>query len=77
MGRFPNAMECFLLYDAYGSVKTNPDAYFDRSLLNFTSGYQSDILFVQGMEDEPIHMHSWPQFKEDIENCTNCQNIQI
>ena len=73
-GQIPNEMECSLLYDAYGSVSNNPDAYFERSLLNFTSAYKSDILFVQGLMDGPIHMHSWPQFKEDVENCTDCQD---
>ncbi len=73
-GQIPNQMECSLLYDEYGSVTTNPDAYLERSLLNFTSGYQSDILFVQGLEDGPIHMHSWPTFKEDVEGCTDCQS---
>jgi hypothetical protein len=76
-GQIPNAMACSLLYEEYGSVTTNPDAYFDRSLLNFTSSYQSDILFVQGLEDGPIHMHSWPQFKEDVEGCTDCQSIRF
>ncbi len=72
-----NEMECSLLYEEYGSVTTNPGAYFERSLLNFTSGYQSDILFVQGLQDGPIHMHSWPQFKEDVVSCTDCQGIRF
>lgn len=73
-GQIPNEMECTLLYNHYGSTATNPDAYIERSLLNFTSGFKSDILFVQGLEDGPIHMHSWPQFKQQVENCTNCQS---
>ncbi|TVR44264.1 MAG: hypothetical protein EA394_00350 [Bacteroidia bacterium] len=73
-GQIPNEMECSVLYDEYGSVTSNPDAYYERSLLNFTAGYQSDILFVQGLEDGPIHMHSWPQFKEQVESCTDCES---
>ncbi len=76
-GQISSEMECSLLYDEYGTVTTNPDAYFDRSLLNYTSSYLSDILFVQGLEDGPIHMHSWPQFKEDVENCTDCQDTHF
>ena len=76
-GQIPNEMECSLLYEEYGSVTTNPDAYFERSLLNFTTGYKSDILFVQGLDDGPIHMHSWPQFKEDVESCADCQSVDF
>ena len=76
-GQIPNEMECSLLFEEYGSVTTNPGAYYERSLLNFTSGYQSDILFVQGLQDGPIHMHSWPQFKEDVESCTDCLSIHF
>ena len=73
-GQIPNEMECTLLYNHYGSTSTNPEAYFERSLLNYTDGFKSDILFVQGLEDGPIHMHSWPLFKQKVENCANCQN---
>lgn len=76
-GQIPNEMECTLLNNEYGPTTTNPDAYFERSLLNYTEGYNSDILFIQGLQDGPIHMHSWPQFKEKLEDCTNCQSIQI
>ena len=76
-GQIPNEMECTLLYNEYGSTSTNPDAYFERSLLNFTNGFKSDILFVQGLNDGPIHMHSWPTFKQQVENCTDCQSIQF
>jgi len=75
--QIPGQMECALLYDSYGSVHENPDPYFERSLLNYTSGYQSDILFIQGLEDGPIHMHSWPQFKADVESCLDCQTVDI
>ncbi len=76
-GQIPNEMECTLLYGEYGSTSTNPDAYFERSLLNFTNGYKSDILFIQGLNDGPIHMHSWPTFKQLVENCTDCQRTQF
>lgn len=76
-GQIPNEMECTLLFTEYGSTSTNPDAYFERSLLNFTDGFKSDILFIQGLNDGPIHMHSWASFKQQVEDCTDCQNIQF
>jgi len=76
-GQIPNEMECTLLYNEYGSTLTDPDAYYERSLLNYTEGYKSDILFIQGLQDGPIHMHSWPQFKQKVEDCTNCQSTQF
>jgi hypothetical protein len=76
-GQIPNEMECDLLFNKYGSTSTNPNAYFERSLLNFTNGFKSDILFVQGLNDGPIHMHSWPTFKEQVENCSDCQDIHF
>jgi hypothetical protein len=72
-GKIPNEMECTLLYNEYGSASTNPDAYIERSLLNFTNGFKSDILFIQGLNDSPIHMYSWPTFKQQVENCTECK----
>jgi hypothetical protein len=76
-GNIPNGMVCTLLRNSYGDTETNPDAYYQRSLLNFTGDFRSDILFVQGMDDSPIQMHSWPVFKEYLEDCTNCQGIEF
>lgn len=64
---------CTLLAQEYGVPSSNPDPYLERSLLNYTSSYLSDILFIQGMEDSPIQMYSWPTFKEEVEGCTDCQ----
>ena len=44
------------------------------SLLSFTSGHLSDILFVQGLDDSPIQMYSWPTFRQQLETCTDCQD---
>ncbi|TVQ67811.1 MAG: hypothetical protein EA360_01290 [Balneolaceae bacterium] len=71
-GQVSEEMECRALYNEYGSVFENPDAYYQRSLLNFTDGFKSNILFIQGLNDSPIQMYSWPLFKEQIENCANC-----
>jgi hypothetical protein len=76
-GQIPNGFVCTLLENTYGPTSINPDAYFERSLLNFTNGFKADILFVQGLEDSPIQMYSWPLFKQQVEDCTNCQNTEF
>jgi hypothetical protein len=76
-GQAPNSQQCSLLKNYYGTTTANPNAYFERSLLNFTNGFKSDILFVQGLSDSPIQMHSWPIFKDDLINCNSCQDIQF
>lgn len=76
-GTIPNGITCTLLRNTYGTTTSNPTAYMQRSLLNFTTGFKSDILFVQGLNDTPIQMKSWPTFKQDVMNCTTCQNSQF
>lgn len=70
----PASYSCNNLRNVYGTTVVNSNAYQQRSLLNFTNGFKSDILFVQGLEDMAIQMYSWPTFKQDVLNCTNCQN---
>lgn len=72
-----STQQCTLLKNTYGTTSLNPTAYANRSLLNFTSGFTSDILFVQGVEDSPLQMYSWPFFKADLMNCTSCKSIQF
>lgn len=72
-GQLPSGMVCSLLDQTYGSTQEAPGEYMARSLLNFTSGHRSDILFVQGMADSPIQMYSWPLFRQQLEACTDCQ----
>lgn len=76
-GAIPSGITCTLLKNTYGTTTANAAAYHERSLLNFTDGFKSDILFVQGMEDSPIQMYSWPIFKEQVLNCTNCQTSEF
>lgn len=76
-GQIQNSIACNLLQNAYGTTAANPDAYFQRSLLNFTKGFQSDILFVQGLNDSPVQMYSWPLFKQAVSNCADCQEVQF
>lgn len=73
-GEINQSYVCNDLIAFYGSSITNSEPFFQRSLLNFTANFKSDILFVQGLDDSPIQMYSWPQFKDNILSCTSCQN---
>jgi hypothetical protein len=76
-GQIQSGAVCSKLKNTYGTTTSNPNAYYQRSLLNFTNGFKSDILFVQGLNDTPIQMYSWPAFKKDVLSCKNCQNSQF
>jgi hypothetical protein len=76
-GQVQSGAVCTKLKNVYGTTTSNPNAYIQRSLLNFTNGFKSDILFVQGLNDAPIQMYSWPTFKQDVLSCTNCQKSQF
>ncbi len=76
-GQIPQSAVCNLLRQTYGTTAANPNAYMARSLLNFTNGHRSDILFVQGLADSPIQMFSWPTFKQQMTDCTTCQSRQF
>lgn len=75
--QIPPSAVCNLLRQTYGTTTANPSAYFVRSLLNFTEGHRSDILFVQGLQDSPIQLFSWPTFKQQMTACTTCQGRQF
>ena len=76
-GQIASGVTCDKLRNTYGTTNVNPGAYFQRSLLNFTNGFKSDILFVQGLNDSPIQLYTWPTFKQEVLNCTNCQGTQF
>lgn len=76
-GQVQSSAVCANLNNAYGTTSNNPNAYLQRSLLNFTNGFKSDILFIQGLNDSPIQLYSWPAFKQDVLSCSTCQNIQF
>jgi hypothetical protein len=73
-GQLAPGAVCTLLSQTYGSTQDAPEAYMQRSLLSFTSGHLSDILFVQGLDDSPIQMYAWPTFRQQLEACTDCQD---
>ncbi len=76
-GTIQNGATCTKIKNVYGTTSVNPNAYMQRSLLNFTNGFKSDILFVQGLNDSAIQMNSWPTFKQEVMNCSTCQNTQF
>ena len=76
-GEIPTGITCTLLKNTYGTTSANASAYQERSLLNFTNGFKSDILFIQGLDDSPIQLYSWTAFKEDVLACIDCQNTQF
>lgn len=75
--RVPNGVVCGLLKETYGTTLAKPASYMERSLLNFTEGYKSDILFVQGLQDTRIQMASWSTFKQKVTDCANCKKRQF
>lgn len=76
-GQIPKGIACNLLRSNFGTTEDNPDAYFERSLLNFTNGFKADILFVQGLHDSAIQMHSWPVFKQQVSDCADCKHSEF
>ena len=76
-GQIASGAVCTKLKNVYGTTTNNPNAYFQRSLLNFTNGFKSDILFIQGIDDSPIQMYSWPSFKQDVLSCSSCRGRQF
>lgn len=76
-GKIASGKVCTLLRNTYGTTTANPNAYRLRSLLNFSNGFKSDILFVQGLDDSPIQMYSWPVFKDNVLKCSNCRERKI
>lgn len=76
-GQIQPSTVCTKLKNVYGTTSSNSNPYLQRSLLNFTNGFKSDILFVQGLSDSPIQLFTWPTFKQDVLGCTSCQNRQF
>jgi poly(3-hydroxybutyrate) depolymerase len=76
-GQAPQTPQCTLLRNTYGTTVANPDAYWQRSLRNFTTGHKSRILFVQGLDDSLIQLYSWPSFKLDLTQCEDCSPVEF
>ena len=76
-GTLQPSHQCQQLLETYGTTADNPEPYDSISLLRFTSGHTSPLLLVQGMADAAIQLHSWPAFKEQMLNCTDCASVQV
>ena len=76
-GQIEKGDVCNLMAAEFGLPSVNPEPYIERSLLSFVGDFKSDILFVQGLDDGPIHMRSWPLFLSALQQCSNCKDIQI
>ena len=68
--------QCTQLQQEYGFTTENPEPYAERSLLHFTTGHRSPIIFVQGMQDADVQLYSWPIFKEQMSQCEDCQEMR-
>lgn len=69
--------ECQLLYSVYGSANTNPQAYYERSLLNFASNQLAKTLYIQGLSDTPYQLERFEEFEAALKNCTDCAPYAI
>ena len=76
-GQIPSGITCGLMANTYGSTLINPNAYIERSLLHFTQGHKADILLVQGLNDTPIQLYSWPTFKQQMVQNNPLVNVSI
>jgi hypothetical protein len=74
--KIPVSTACVLMNQYYDVPSVNWNDYFIRSLLNFTKGFKSDILLIQGLNDTPIQMYSWSIFKEEV-TLNHINNIQV
>lgn len=77
LGEVQPSATCQRLKNEYGTTTENPQAYAERSLLNFTTGHTSRMLFIQGMQDSEIQLYSWPNFKQQLSACTDCEEIRV
>jgi len=68
---------CGAIRNAHGTTVENPSAYYERSLLNFTTGLKSRMLFVQGLLDSPIQLSVFPNFIEMLNSCVDCAEFQV
>lgn len=76
-GQIPPGITCGLMANTYGSTLINPNAYVERSLLHFTQEHKADILLVQGLNDTPIQLYSWPTFKQDMQQNNSMVTVSV
>jgi hypothetical protein len=76
-GLVPSSGVCESIRGLFGPTSTHPWAYHSRSLLAFTAIQKSRMLLVQGLNDSPIQMQSWPVFKQALQACTACAEVDV
>lgn len=76
-GQVQSTSVCNLLRATYGTTSQDPEAYFRRSLRDHVDGQKAEILFVQGLDDSPIQLRSWPLFREELQQCGDCGPIRF
>jgi hypothetical protein len=69
--------ECQLLFSTYGSANTNPEPYYNRSLINYSTGHKSNALYVQGLADTPFQVARFNEFETALNQCGNCAPFLI
>jgi hypothetical protein len=74
-GEVERSIPCSGLAARFGTTKQAPQAYAARSLLSATSAQRSALLVVQGMDDSPIQLHTWPAFRARLEACAACPSV--
>jgi len=76
-GNIQPGQVCGAIKALHGTTTENPDAYHQRSLLNFTSGQKSKMLFVQGLLDSPIQLNVFPTFVDSLNLCNDCADFEV
>jgi hypothetical protein len=75
--QLPGSPVCALLRNSYGSARTNPQPYNERSLLNFTNNFKADILFTQGLQDAQIQFSIMASFSTASQSMHNMPTTYI
>ncbi len=76
-GEAPRSVACAGLTARFGAPTVAPEAYVARSLLHVTTGQRSNLLVIQGMDDSPIQLHTWPIFRAQLEACEACRSVEF
>jgi len=63
---------CQVMSSQFGSVFTNSQPYFNRSLINYTTGHKSQALYIQGLLDTTFQIDRFNEYEFALSNCTNC-----
>jgi pimeloyl-ACP methyl ester carboxylesterase len=76
-GEVQRSVPCANLAARFGTTAEAPEAYASRSLLGATATQRSRPLVIQGLDDSPIQLHTWPTFRAQLEACVTCQTVDV